>query len=171
MHRLESCTLAGSTRCTAQTFAGTFVIAWAQRVPTGQLLGGWKLRHVVPYLSEKGHSIDPRVSCPSEPPLATAPAFVGRCPPGVLRAKQFRVPQTVFNPVNAEAESDDGNGSFLREQVVIGIFIRRRPRAREARCSGLSSPVMMSSSMACPLLPRTLVAMLASFTFASSSTF
>jgi hypothetical protein len=113
----------------------------------------------------------PPVSCPSEPLLATAPAFVGRCPPGVLRAKQFRVPQTVFDPVNAEAESDDGNGSFLREQVVIGIFTRRRPRAREARCSGLSSPVMMSSSMACPLLPRTLVAMLASFTFASSSTF
>jgi hypothetical protein len=31
--------------------------------------------------------------------------------------------------------------------------------------------VMMSSSMARPLLPRTLVATLASFTFASSSTF
>jgi hypothetical protein len=51
--------------CTAQTFAGTFVIAWAQRVPTGQLLGGWKLRHVVPYLSEKGHSIDPRYRVPA----------------------------------------------------------------------------------------------------------
>src|SRR6266852_6962909 len=29
----------------------------------------------------------PPVSCPSEPPLATAPVFVGRCPPGVLRAQ------------------------------------------------------------------------------------
>jgi hypothetical protein len=35
---------------TAQTFAGTFVIAWAQRRPTGQVLTGWKLRHVVTYL-------------------------------------------------------------------------------------------------------------------------
>ena len=138
--------------------------------PNWPTASGWKLRHVVPYLGQKGHSIDPRYRVPA-PPLATAPAFVGRCPSGVLRAKQFRVPQTVFDPVNAEAESDDGNGSFLREQVVIGIFTRRRPRAREARCPGLSSPVMMSSSMACPPLPRTLVATLASFTFASSSTF
>ncbi len=117
------------------------------------------------------HSIDPQYRVPASHRLRQPRLFVGRCPPGVLRAKQFRVPQTVFDPVNAEAESDDGNRSFLREQVVIGIFTRRRPRAREARCSGLSSPVMMSSSMARPLLPRTLVATLASFTFASSSTF
>src|ERR1700693_3577426 len=59
------------------------------------------------------------VSCPSEQSLAPGPVFVGRCPPGVRRAMQFRVPQTVFDPVNAEAESDDGNGSFLLEQVVL----------------------------------------------------
>src|SRR5215469_5381828 len=50
---------------------------------------------------------------------ATAPVFVGRYPPGVRRARQFRVPQTAFDPVNAEAKSDDGNGSFLLEQVLI----------------------------------------------------
>ena len=37
------------TSCTAQTFAGAFMITWAQRGPTGQILGGWKLCHVVPY--------------------------------------------------------------------------------------------------------------------------
>ena len=59
------------------------------------------------------------VSCPSEQPLAIAPVLVGRCPPDVLRAMQFRVPRTAFDPVNAEAKSDDGNGSFLLEQVLI----------------------------------------------------
>jgi hypothetical protein len=54
-----------------------------------------------------------------EQPLAPGPVFVGRFPPGVRRAMQYHVPQTVFDPVNAEAENDDGNGSFLLEQVVI----------------------------------------------------
>src|SRR6266852_2695499 len=61
----------------------------------------------------------PPVSCPSEPPLAIAPAFAGRCPPGVLRAMKFRVTQTAFDPVNDEVKSDDGNGSFLLAQVLI----------------------------------------------------
>jgi hypothetical protein len=36
------------TDCTAQTFAGTFVIAWAQRRPTGQPLSAGKLRMFSP---------------------------------------------------------------------------------------------------------------------------
>src|SRR5664279_1556208 len=59
------------------------------------------------------------VSCPSEPPLAIAPVSVERSPPDVHRATQFRVPQTALDPVTAGAKSDDGNGSFLREQVLI----------------------------------------------------
>src|ERR1700675_4238324 len=73
------------------------------------------------------------VSCPSEQPLAPGPVFVGRCPPGVRRAMQFRVPQTVFDPVNVQAESDDGNGSFLLEQVVIAESSRADDPGRGRR--------------------------------------
>src|SRR5262249_53201709 len=71
------------------------------------------------------------VSCPSEQPLATAPVFVGRCPPDVRRAMQFRVPQTALDPVNAAAESDDGNGSFLPEQVLTAESLRADDLGRE----------------------------------------
>src|ERR1700758_1109403 len=59
------------------------------------------------------------VSYPSEPPLAIAPVFVGRCPPDAGRAMLSRVPQTAFDPASAEAKSDDGNESFLPKQVLI----------------------------------------------------
>src|SRR5271169_2878375 len=36
-------------RCTAQAFAGTFVVTWAQGSPTGQLFSRRKLRHGVTY--------------------------------------------------------------------------------------------------------------------------
>src|SRR6266581_1846719 len=44
--------------------------------------------------------------------------------PDVRRATQFHVPQTVSDRPNAGAKSDDGNGSFLREQVLIGESLR-----------------------------------------------
>jgi len=75
----------------------------------------------------------PQVSCPSEPPLAIAPVFVGRCPPDVLRAMQFRVPQTAFDPVNAAAKSDDGDGSFLLAQVFIAESSRADDPGRGRR--------------------------------------
>src|SRR5215467_6167897 len=71
------------------------------------------------------------VSCPSEQPLAPAPVFVGRCPPGVRRATQFRVPQTVSDRPIAGAKSDDGNGSFLLEQLLTAESLRADDPGRE----------------------------------------
>src|SRR5215467_14974974 len=79
------------------------------------------------YLLRREESILPPdrslVLCPSEQPLATARVFVGQCPRGVLRAMQSRVPQNAIDPVNAEAESDDVDGSFLPGQVLIAEFL------------------------------------------------
>src|SRR6476646_5097170 len=71
------------------------------------------------------------VSCPSEQPLATVPIFVERSPPDVGRAVQFRVPQIALDPVNAEAKSDDGNGSFLPEQVLTAESLRADDPGRD----------------------------------------
>src|SRR4029077_16625717 len=83
-------------------------------------------------LEEPTLPLDPSpVSSPSEQPLARGPVFVCRCPPGVRRAMQFRVPQTVSDRPNAGAKSDDGNGSFLREQVLTAESLRADDPGRE----------------------------------------
>src|SRR5947207_419652 len=73
------------------------------------------------------------VSCPSEQPLGPVPIFGGRCPRGVLRAMQFRVPQNAIDPVNAEAKSDGGNGSFPPEQVLTAESSRADGPTRGTR--------------------------------------
>lgn len=109
------------------------------------------------------------VSCPSEQPHAPGPVFVGRCPPGVRRAVQFHVPQTGLDPVNAAAESDDGNGSFLLEPVVAaphstfsqGIVSSVRPLGnseilqlpRRSRTAAAVGQCWISKAMWSELLP------------------